>query len=45
PIFMMARACTYLGWVHTRSETETAQELTPILIDMAFATAEDYMSR
>jgi len=44
PLFMMARATTYLGWVHTRKETETAQELTPMLVEMACSMAEDYLS-
>ena len=44
PLFMMARATTYLGWSHTRSETETAQELTPMIVEMACATAESYLS-
>lgn len=35
PMFLAARSTTYLGWVHTRSETETARELTPMLIDLA----------
>lgn len=34
PLFTAARSFTYLGWVHTREETETARELTPMLIDM-----------
>jgi Ser/Thr protein kinase RdoA (MazF antagonist) len=45
PLFMMARATTYLGWVHTRKETETAQELTPMLVEMACTLAERYLSR
>lgn len=44
PLFMMARATTYLGWVHTRKETETAQELTPMLVEMACSLAEKYLS-
>jgi Ser/Thr protein kinase RdoA (MazF antagonist) len=44
PIFMMARATTYLGWVHTRQETETAKELTPLLVEMACSMAEGYLS-
>jgi len=44
PLFMMARATTYLGWVHTRKETETAQELTPVLVKMACSLAEEYLS-
>ena len=34
PLFTAARSFTYLSWVHTRQETQTAQELTPMLIDM-----------
>ena len=43
PLFLSARGFTYLGWVHTRPETETAQELTPMLLDLACRTASDYM--
>ncbi|HEV8712594.1 MAG TPA: phosphotransferase [Candidatus Binatia bacterium] len=31
-VFLLARGFTYLGWCHTRSETETAQQLTPLLV-------------
>ena len=41
PYFMAARATTYLGWVHTRPGTQTALELTPFLVELACATAED----
>lgn len=44
PLFLLARATTYLGWVHTRKETETAQELTPMLINMACRIADEYLS-
>lgn len=44
PLFVLARATTYLGWVHTRPETETARELTPMLIDSACETAEAYLT-
>ena len=40
PIFMAARATTYLGWVHTRQGTETARDLTPFLVALACSTAE-----
>jgi Ser/Thr protein kinase RdoA (MazF antagonist) len=43
-LFLLARAFTYVGWVHTRPETETARELTPMLLDSACALAEDYLS-
>ena len=44
PLFLFLRATTYLGWVHTRSETQTARELTPMLIDMACDAATAYLS-
>ena len=44
PLFMLARGFTYIGWVHTRQETETARELTPMLLDMACDLAENYLN-
>lgn len=44
PLFFTARSFTYLGWVHTRPETETAREMTPMLIEMACTTAQEYLS-
>ncbi len=44
PLFFLARGFTYVGWVHTRHETETARELTPMLIEAACGLAEDYLS-
>lgn len=43
PLFMAARSFTYLGWVHTRQDTETAQQLTPMLIAMCCKAVEDYL--
>ncbi len=45
PLFYLARGFTYLGWVHTRQETETAKELTPMLVEMACELAEDYLTK
>ena len=45
PLFSLARATTYLGWVHTRPETETAQEMTPMLISSACELAEAYLTQ
>jgi len=42
-MFLAARGTTYLGWVHTRRGEATAQELTPHLIELAVAAAEDYL--
>lgn len=35
PVFLTARAFTYLGWVHTRHETETAQVMMPFIVEGA----------
>jgi Ser/Thr protein kinase RdoA (MazF antagonist) len=43
PLFFLARSTTYVGWVHTRSETETAKELTPWILDLACGFAKDYL--
>lgn len=43
PLFFLARGLTYVGWVHTRQETETARELTPMLLGAACALSEDYL--
>jgi Ser/Thr protein kinase RdoA (MazF antagonist) len=45
PLFFLARGFTYIGWVHTRHETETARELTPMLLTAACELAEDYLSK
>jgi Ser/Thr protein kinase RdoA (MazF antagonist) len=44
PLLFLARGYTYVGWVHTRSETETAKELTPMLLEAACTLAEEYLS-
>jgi Ser/Thr protein kinase RdoA (MazF antagonist) len=44
PMFLAARGTTYLGWVHTRAGEPAAAEMTPALIEMATAAAEDYLS-
>lgn len=44
PVFMAARATTYLGWVHTRSGTETANALTPYLIERACDVCSVYLA-
>jgi Ser/Thr protein kinase RdoA (MazF antagonist) len=43
PLFFLARSTTYVGWVHTRSETDTAKELTPMILEMTCGLAEDYL--
>jgi Ser/Thr protein kinase RdoA (MazF antagonist) len=43
PLFFLARGTTYVGWVHSRSETETARELTPMILDLVCDLAERYL--
>ncbi|MBT5218182.1 MAG: phosphotransferase [Woeseia sp.] len=43
PLFFLARGLTYVGWVHTRHETETARELSPMILAMACEQAEHYL--
>jgi Ser/Thr protein kinase RdoA (MazF antagonist) len=45
PLFFMARGLTYVGWAHTRPETETAKELTPSLLEMGCNWVEHYFSK
>ncbi len=44
PLFLAARGTTYLGWVHTREGEPVARELTPQLIELAVAAAQDYLA-
>jgi Ser/Thr protein kinase RdoA (MazF antagonist) len=45
PMFLAARSTTYLGWVHERKGTPTANELTPMLIELACSVVDDYLAR
>ena len=45
PVLLMARATTYLGWMHTRAETDTAREMTPYIIELVLNLAQDYLAR
>ncbi len=44
PLFIVARGFTYLGWVHTRQETQTARELTPMLVETACRLTGQYLA-
>jgi len=44
PLHFLARGFTYIGWVHTRHETETARELTPMLLASACELADEYLN-
>jgi Ser/Thr protein kinase RdoA (MazF antagonist) len=43
-LFLAARGCTYLGWIRSRQETDTARELAPDLIRRACLQAERLLS-
>lgn len=45
PLFFLARSFTYVGWVHTRPETDTARELTPMLVDASCELAEAWLDQ
>ncbi len=45
PAMFMARATTYLGWMHTRAETQTAREMTPFITRLVLDLAADYLAR
>ncbi|UTW01872.1 phosphotransferase [Amphritea atlantica] len=44
-LFLTARGFTYLGWIRSRQETKTAQELAPELIRMACQQAKRFLSQ
>ena len=44
PLFFLARSFTYLSWVHTRFETELAQQLTPSFVETSCSLADAYLS-
>ena len=43
PLFFLLRGLTYLGWAHTRSETETAQQLAPMVVAGVDELARSYL--
>jgi len=43
PAFLLARGITYLSWLHTRKETETAQTLGPLIVGHVVSLANDYL--
>ncbi len=44
PLFMVLRGLTYLGWVHTRQNTEMARELTPLFVEIVCEIASNYLA-
>lgn len=43
-LFAAARSLTYLGWVHTRSSSAEAAEMTPMMMEMAEAHCSHYLA-
>ena len=43
PLFYLLRAFTYLGWIHTRSETRTAEQIAPRILALVAKLAQDYL--
>ncbi len=43
PLFLFLRASTYLGWVQTRSETQTAREMAPLHIERCCRLAREFL--
>jgi Ser/Thr protein kinase RdoA (MazF antagonist) len=41
--FLLARGITYLSWLHTRKETETAQTLGPLIVGHVVSLANRYL--
>lgn len=44
PLFLFLRGTTYLGWMQTRSETQTAREMAPMMIERVTMLARNYLS-
>jgi len=45
PLFLYLRSLTYLSWVHTRSGTQTAREMTSTFVQRALSLARVYLDR
>lgn len=43
PLFLLLRGFTYLGWIHTRSETNTAREMGPIVVEGVMVLVDQYL--
>lgn len=44
-LFITVRAMTYLGWIRSRQETQTAREMAPELIRLACLQAQRYLKQ
>lgn len=44
PLFLFLRGTTYLGWVQTRSETQTAREIGPMLVERTCGLARAWLN-
>ena len=44
PLFLLLRGLTYLGWAHTRSDTDTAREMTPLIVEGVMQLVDAYLA-
>jgi hypothetical protein len=45
PVFLLARAMTYVGWVGSRPEAAIAQERGPLIVGATLALAEEFLKQ
>ena len=45
PLFLLARAMTYVGWVGSRPEAAIAQERGPLIVGATLALAEEFLKQ
>lgn len=43
PLFFLLRAFTYVGWIYTRSETQSAKDITPKIVSLTCSLAKNYL--
>ena len=44
PLFLLLRGLTYLGWAHTRRDTDTAREMTPAIVEGVMQLVDAYLA-
>ncbi|MDH4110277.1 MAG: phosphotransferase [Gammaproteobacteria bacterium] len=44
PLFLLMRGFAYLGWIHTRSETDTARTLGPVVLEGVMKMVEEFLA-
>ena len=44
PMFLLLRGLTYLGWAHTRRDTDTARQMTPVIVEAVMQLVDAYLA-